>query len=177
MDFQDLGSLGELIAAVATIATLIYLARQIRHNAGQLQSEAIIAINEIERSLVADLRSDEKLLRAWVKASDKWENASPDEQAKAHLYLHPYLRWCETCWLLWTRGGLDDVTYASREEMALILLRPDGARTWWKMVSVAFDPRFVAMVNSTLEKRKDEGFSILDLPFYDPEFWAKRNAT
>ena len=33
MTIQDLGSLGELIAAIATVATLVYLALQIRQNA------------------------------------------------------------------------------------------------------------------------------------------------
>jgi len=32
MSFQDLGSLGEFIAAIATVATLVYLAISIRHN-------------------------------------------------------------------------------------------------------------------------------------------------
>ena len=32
MSVQDLGSIGELVAAIATIATLFYLALQIRHN-------------------------------------------------------------------------------------------------------------------------------------------------
>jgi hypothetical protein len=32
MTIQDLSSIGELIAAIATLATLVYLAAQIRHN-------------------------------------------------------------------------------------------------------------------------------------------------
>ena len=32
MTIQDLGSIGELIAAIATLATLVYLAAQIRQN-------------------------------------------------------------------------------------------------------------------------------------------------
>ena len=36
MSIQDLGSLGELVAAVATLVTLLYLAMQIRHNTRSL---------------------------------------------------------------------------------------------------------------------------------------------
>ena len=36
MTIQDLGSIGELIAAVATLATLVYLAVQIRQNSRML---------------------------------------------------------------------------------------------------------------------------------------------
>ncbi len=40
MTIQDLGSLGELIAAVATVATLVYLALQIRQNTHTLRHAA-----------------------------------------------------------------------------------------------------------------------------------------
>lgn len=37
---QDLGSIGELIAAVATVATLLYLARQLRANTAAVQGDS-----------------------------------------------------------------------------------------------------------------------------------------
>ena len=39
MTIQDLGSLGELIAALATVLTLGYLALQLRQNAKALRSQ------------------------------------------------------------------------------------------------------------------------------------------
>ena len=68
MTIQDLGSLGELIAAIATVATLIYLATQLRQNSNQLKGDAIVAINNTEEALVEDLRDDEELARAFVNA-------------------------------------------------------------------------------------------------------------
>ena len=41
MSVQDLGSLGELIAAIATVATLIYLALQIKNNTKAVKSSAL----------------------------------------------------------------------------------------------------------------------------------------
>ncbi len=40
MTVQDLGSIGELIAAIATVATLVYLAMQIRQNSTAVKSAA-----------------------------------------------------------------------------------------------------------------------------------------
>ena len=40
MTIQDLGSIGELVAAIATIATLVYLAIQIRANTTALRLES-----------------------------------------------------------------------------------------------------------------------------------------
>ena len=41
MSIQDLGALGELLAAIATVATLIYLATQIRQNTRSNETNAI----------------------------------------------------------------------------------------------------------------------------------------
>ena len=43
MTIQELGSIGELIGAIATVATLIYLALQIRQNSF-LQSQSVRAL-------------------------------------------------------------------------------------------------------------------------------------
>ena len=48
MTIEDLGNLGDLIAAIATVATLIYLAQQIRRNAKSVEGSSIQAILELE---------------------------------------------------------------------------------------------------------------------------------
>jgi hypothetical protein len=45
VSLQDLGSIGELVAAIATVATLVYLAIQVRHD-----SRALDRSNEFARA-------------------------------------------------------------------------------------------------------------------------------
>jgi hypothetical protein len=45
---EDMGNLGDLIAAIATVATLIYLAQQIRKNSKSVEGASIQAILELE---------------------------------------------------------------------------------------------------------------------------------
>ena len=171
MTIQDLGSLGELLAAIATIATLIYLARQIHQNTNQLMGEAIIEINSAERQLVDQLRADESLVNAFVNALNDWSSVSIQDQARVHLYLHPYARWCETCWMLWKRGALDETTYESRKAMTVLILKPSGAREWWNHVKMVYDPRFVAAIDQALNELPSDAISIIDIPFYAPSMW------
>ena len=46
MSIQDLGSIGEFIAAIATLVTLVYLAMQIRHNTRALHQTSERTIEE-----------------------------------------------------------------------------------------------------------------------------------
>lgn len=174
MTIQELGSLGELIAAIATIVTLLYLATQIRQNTNQLHGDAIVAINNTEKDLVKDLRDDEGLTRTFVNAASDWDTLSAQEQARAHLYLHAYIRWCETCWLLWNRGAIDDVTYSSRESMTILMLSPKGVRKWWGVVKGVYDPRFVALFDKKLIELGPDAPSIVEaVPFYQSRHWKK----
>ena len=67
MTIQDLGSIGELIAAIATIATLVYLAIQIRQNTAQQKLDAYVSVQHGQNSVV-DLLRDPDMMRA----SDLW---------------------------------------------------------------------------------------------------------
>ena len=58
MTIQDWGAIGEILGAIATIATLIYLATQLRQNTRALQAASMDSTtqtaNEIRTNLFAD---------------------------------------------------------------------------------------------------------------------------
>ncbi|MFT4563217.1 MAG: hypothetical protein ACI9BW_002971 [Gammaproteobacteria bacterium] len=173
MTIQELGSLGELIAAIATVATLIYLASQLRQNSNQLKGDAIVAINNTEEALVEDLRDDEDLARAFINALNDWNSVTPQQQTRVHLYLHAYTRWCETCWLLSQRGALDDTTYSPREVSMVTILNPKGGREWWGTIKFVFDERFSSRIDQQLASATEKTPSVIrDIPFYRPEYWT-----
>jgi hypothetical protein len=53
MTIEDLGNLGDLIAAIATVATLIYLAQQIRKNSKSVEGASVQAVLELETTTYA----------------------------------------------------------------------------------------------------------------------------
>ena len=53
MTIQDLGSLGEMVAAIATVATLVYLELQIRQNAKTVQGSTAQMVINLELSTFA----------------------------------------------------------------------------------------------------------------------------
>jgi len=178
MSIQDLGSLGELIAALATVLTLIYLATQIRQNTNQLKGEAIIAINETEYDLDKELRGDMVLFSQVIRATTSWDSLQPQEQAAVHLFFHSHTRWCETCWTLWVIGALDQETYASREKFIISFLsHPEGGRVWWKNWKEIYDPRFSERIEQKLNESGSKNGLVEFAPFYDKKYWEGDIAT
>ncbi len=87
MTIEDLGILGDLIAAIATVITLIYLAQQIRKNSKSVEGASSQAILELETTTFAlkaqyanvyrrgcanllDLDDDERIVFEQVVASE-----------------------------------------------------------------------------------------------------------
>ena len=58
MNIQDLGAIGELLAAVATLITLVYLALQIRQNSKNLQESTSASMNQGWSSINTRISSD-----------------------------------------------------------------------------------------------------------------------
>ena len=82
MTIQDLGSLGELVAAIATIATLFYLAVQIRGNTRSVGAAAfqsgVDGINHLNNLLA----HDESMARIMRLGNDSLENLTEDERLR-----------------------------------------------------------------------------------------------
>ncbi len=70
MNIQDLGALGELVAAAATVATLMYLAAQIRQNNRNLQEATSASINQGWASINSRLTSDEKFAEIFIRGRE-----------------------------------------------------------------------------------------------------------
>ncbi len=89
MTLQDLGSIGELIAALATVATLIYLATQIRQSKEQIsQSNSLARFNAV-RDVMDQFNELNKLVvtdASLRQVLEKTGDLSPEESEQVYTY-------------------------------------------------------------------------------------------
>ncbi len=97
MSLQDLGSIGELIAAIATVVTLVYLAIQIRHNSRAMdrsnefaQASSIHDITLLFNELNWRLASDGELADIHTRAL-AGENLTPAESTRFVAFVNTYV--------------------------------------------------------------------------------------
>jgi len=67
MNMQDLGAIGELLAALATLITLIYLALQIRQNSISLQESTSASMNQGWSSINTRISSDPQFASIFIR--------------------------------------------------------------------------------------------------------------
>ena len=152
MTIQDLGSLGELIAAVATVGTLIYLAVQIRRNTAATMSSAHQTQVDSTVGIQASIANDPDLADLITKAGDDLESLTPGQNLRLlYFYACHFNLWhaaycnrrngllAEHAWIPWENG------------MRKIMTNQIACRYVWDGMGDMYDEEFTAHVNKMID--------------------------
>jgi hypothetical protein len=137
---QLLGNYGEFIGAIAVVATLGYLAVQIRQSNVSAETSAIQDFfNSWE--WIGDV--DVPLIHALRKGySTDWNDIPKDEQVQLHMYWANYLVKLHMGYRLQLRGVLDQASYIGFEDFLISALKSPALREWWAGYSEVFPSDF-----------------------------------
>jgi hypothetical protein len=151
MTLSQLADLGELIGGIAVVASLVYLAIQIRQNTRTVRSSTLHHNTELWSSLFLRL-TERETAEAYVAGM----TGSPDIRA---LHYTQFFFLCrgmfvafENQYYQWHHGVLDAQAYAGYERsISTQLLAFRGFRIWWQQNRSVFSPAFVAHVDAMIE--------------------------
>ena len=92
MSIQDLGSIGEFVAAIATLATLVYLAIQIRQNTKQVEegtratrAAAVSSGLELINTNRLAIYRDREVAELWAQGLEDPDSLDPIDQLRFRL--------------------------------------------------------------------------------------------
>jgi hypothetical protein len=155
---QDLGSVGELIAAIATVATLAYLALQIRQNTQALR-------HSTERSILEDANSWRDKLIQHSEIADLYRKGllSPEsldrlERLRFRMLLDSLFDTWQYSFQSAVRLGGDQVRYI-RDTLAL----PGGAQ-YWSNERDRFAPGFAQFVDDVVRSLASDDRAVAHRP-------------
>ena len=98
MTIQDLGSIGEFVAAIATLATLVYLALQIRQNTRSVRASThhafVISGNAISFAL-----AETEAAQLVIKAARSYGDLTPEEKFPYSMLMRASFAWYEDTYL------------------------------------------------------------------------------
>ena len=158
MDWNMVGAIGETLGAVGVIATLGYLAAQIRANTRATQASSRHEITRDYRDLVA-LRLNEATMNAWHDGLRDVPTLSRDQGAAFMNLMSIEALNFQAVWAEHRNGTLDDHTYeAYLSYFASVVITPGGSKWWENSGRPIFVPRMVG----TVDQRVSQG-NIIDL--------------
>ena len=155
MTLQDLGNLGEFVGSIGVVATLIYLAVQIRQNTTSLRINGLLASRELSHS-VASLLTQPGMTEIYLEGMENYPDLLPEKAVKFELIMVHMFNPYETNFLQRRAGVLTESESFEWSGMIHHLKQP-GVRIWWDRMSAAtFAVAFREHVNSLLEKQDAE---------------------
>ena len=67
LNWEAIGAIGEVVGGVAVIATLLYLAAQIRQNAQSVRNTASLSVNEGLAEINRRVSNDPEFAELWLR--------------------------------------------------------------------------------------------------------------
>ena len=132
MNWDAIGAVGELIAAVAVIGSLLFVGNQLRLGQRIERAAGQRDILKQARDWVTSTRADPELFRAVsVVMASSYNNASADEKHLFFTWMFDYFLVFEQGYYMHRDGFLNDASFDGLEAVALgIAATPGGAECW-----------------------------------------------
>lgn len=146
MTFENLADLADIVGVIVVIASLIYVARELRQNTDMIRAESRNEIVHGHAQEILALLDYPSVLRAIL------ETEMDDSAARVHSWLTAHCRSREHEWFQFRNGALDQSAWESYSSSIPIVLSGAKARAWWGHMKGAFNEGFVGHVDELLEK-------------------------
>jgi hypothetical protein len=161
-----LGNIGDFVGGIAVIATLIYLAIQVKQNTVALKAaswqEVISGAKETSR-----LRNDPIMSRSFALGLSKYPDLPPDDLDRFGGVLCDETLVYQGVFALHQAGQLDDSVHDTYLNWYAAVLQTPGGQVWWKTSGPFYVPEMVSAVDERLSAGNLP--NILEHPGYEPD--------
>ena len=135
MNWSAVGAVGEILGAFAVVATLGYLAVQIRQNTRTERASSRQTILDTFYSSVWDTARDVELRKITILGLKQYGEMEPDEAAAFHFVQLRYVGNLYNALLLRDSGSLDEESFQVIANAFVGGLLTPGGGEWWAVAS------------------------------------------
>jgi hypothetical protein len=157
LSIQDLGSIGELVGAIATVAMLAYLAVQIRQNTAQLRESARgVRLASLEHSLrpfsqYREFLTHEGNAEVYARGLESYVELSAAEKLRFRAIIEEYFFAYSTMFERMSQGLFENPAWHAQATTAASVLKTQGGREWWNARKRIFQEDFAAQIERLAE--------------------------
>ena len=145
MDWTVIGVFAEITAAVAVVATLLFVARDIRQNSKSLSMSALRTTTEQWNQWSEMIATSGDLADIVLKGNESYSSLSSSEKLRYGAYIQSFFDNVESNRSLIvdhdTEKSLDVLTSIVRRRITI-----PGIATWWRENTCDYDADFVAWI-------------------------------
>jgi len=159
MNWDAAGAIGEMIGAVAVVASVIYLAVQIRK---QTQEARLAATRDLATQFQAGLDlivQDKELCAAWGKGVQNYLGLPDEERLRIALLMQRITRVLEAQFLHEINENVDSSYFESVKLGYFEGMTYPGYQQWWELSRDLFDVQFREYIDGLVVEAKQKGYT------------------
>ena len=154
---QDLGNIGEFVGSIGVVASLVYLALQIRQQSRQISENTDSVLGSVEgedargsAEFLQSLAANRPLARVWRLGLSKSAKLTDDEGTQFVMLMGAAFYRLEGAFKQFNRGLLSEDSWEPYERLISRYLRSPAVLVWWSRRDVVFARSFVEYVDSRI---------------------------
>lgn len=151
MNWEAIGAIAELVGALGVIASLFYLASQIRRNSESVEAATALSISEATQQRLLVPAQSPELAGAIVRAFNGGV-LSDAEQEQVRFFTRASLRGIENSFIQFKRGMISSEVFAGYQALLETNVRLGVVSDWWSRERQTFEPEFQKLVDQALDK-------------------------
>ncbi len=153
MNWEAIGAVGEILAAIAVVVTLVYLAKQIRQNSQAVQVAALRDTTEQWHRWSEVLATSSELADIVARGNKSYKQLPGNEAMRYGAYVQMFFDSAESYRSL----VLEHEVQKDLDVLESIIarrIRETGFNEWWSENRADYDPAFVDWVDGISTKRE-----------------------
>ena len=142
MSLETINAIAQLVAAIGVIASLFYLAAQIRQNTRSMRAVVVDSLANSIADVIRPMAEDRELMRAVHLVVENWHDATEEDRMRALPLFFSTFKLFENAWFQQRQETLDPQQWLGWDAYIRMYYHRPGVKDWWQLRRTAFAPGF-----------------------------------
>lgn len=155
MNLEQLSYVGELVAALGVVVSLIYLARQVRGNTEAMRANSESLWSSHNVTLSAGIALDREVAAWWAAGTDSFETLDDIDQQRHVIFEYAVLQFWWALYKARQRGQVDDEQWGVTVRTIAMFGQRQAIRIAWQRFGQLFPEDFRELLGPHLESEAE----------------------
>ena len=155
MNWEMLSAIGQVVAAVGVIPSLIYLAIQIREQNKERRRAGINILTVQWSELVKSAQENREFAALFLQGMQSFQGLDAPDKLRFSAFFTRYTRNCEGMFIYYRDGALEKALWDEVERTINDYFAYPGVREWWATRKHWLTDEFRAVVEAIIAKNSE----------------------
>jgi hypothetical protein len=153
VNWEAIGAVGEIVGAIAVVATLAYLAKQIQANSRTSEIQSRVSAQHTYVDFLAQLIASPELDDVFKRGRENFAALRTEEQSRFTNLALQYFANVSSGHYQYSEGVLSDDGWYEHRAVLRYWTSGSGVQDWWKSIGqYFFPPEFRAVVEAEVKR-------------------------